>query len=283
MVLRHATDHAVARALGLEHLLEARAEQLLHVGHLARRRRLHLRGDEVFYGDARVDLVYRDASVLDLVDLAAEGVDIAPMRTLLRQNRVVSSIAAELDQKSCFEVFTDPVLADRFLTEAEQQVMRRHVLWTRILSGRKTASPSGEQVDLLEYVGTHRESLVLKPNRSYGGEGIQIGPSMEHGAWESAIDHALTDDTDRWVAQETAHIPEKSFHVLDDAGELRVAPFYVVMGIAPSHYGVAMLVRASRGKVVNIAQQGGTCAVMVSAKALHTAMYRARPAANGKR
>src|SRR5688572_8929997 len=109
---------------------------------------LQLRGEEVFYGDARVDLAYRDASVLDLMDLASDGVDVTPMRTLLRQKRVVSSIAAELDQKSCFELFTDPVLADRFLTEAEQQVMRRHVLWTRILSGRNTTSPSGGTVDL---------------------------------------------------------------------------------------------------------------------------------------
>jgi len=43
---------------------------------------LRLRGDDVFYGDARVDLVYRDASVLDLMDLAAEGVDVTPMRVL---------------------------------------------------------------------------------------------------------------------------------------------------------------------------------------------------------
>lgn len=235
---------------------------------------LQLRGDEVFYGDARVDLVYRDASVQDLVDLASEGVDVTPMRALLKQNRVVSSIAAELDQKSCFEVFTDPVLADRFLTEAEQLVMRRHVLWTRILSDRKSTAPDGRQVDLLEFARTHRESLVLKPNRSYGGEGVLVGPGVEQGAWESGIEQALKDENDRWVVQETAQIPAKSFHLLDDSGELRVEPFNVVMGIAPSNYGVAMLVRASPGRVVNIAQGGGTCAVMVSAKALHTAAYR---------
>jgi hypothetical protein len=62
---------------------------------------LRLCGDEVYYGDVRVDVVYRDASVLDLMEAAEEGVDVAPMRALLRQNRVVSSIAAELDQKSC--------------------------------------------------------------------------------------------------------------------------------------------------------------------------------------
>lgn len=235
---------------------------------------LRLKGNEVYYGDTLVDLAYRDASVLDLVDIASEGVDIMPMRALLQQNRVVSSIAAELDQKSCFEVFTDPALADKYLTEAEQQVMRRHVLWTRILSDRKSTSPQGKPIDLLEYSRTNRESLVLKPNRSYGGEGVLVGPGVEQAEWESGIDRALADQNDRWVVQETARIPVKSFHVLDDSGELHVEPFYVVMGIAPSHYGVAMLVRASQRNVVNIAQQGGTCAVMVSAKALHTAAYR---------
>jgi hypothetical protein len=254
----------------VEYYKERYGHSLLH----ADASELRLKGDEVYYGDARVDLAYRDASVLDLIDIASEGVDIAPMRALLRQNRVVSSIAAELDQKSCFEVLTDPVLADRFLTEAEQQVMRRHVLWTRILSDRRSTAPDGKEVDLLEYARNNRERLVLKPNRSYGGEGVLIGPGVEQGEWESGIERALTDQNDRWVMQETAEIPVKSFHVLDDSGRLHVEPFYVVMGIAPSHYGVAMLVRASPGRVVNIAQGGGTCAVMVSAKALHTAMYR---------
>ncbi len=235
---------------------------------------LSLRGDEVYYGDARVDVVYRDASVLDLIDLASEGVDVAPMRALLRQNRVVSSIAAELDQKSCFEVLTDPILADRFLTEAEQSVMRRHVLWTRILSDRRTTAPDGRTVDLLEFARTNREGLVLKPNRSYGGEGVLVGPGVDQSKWEEGIEGALKDENDRWVLQETAVIPKKSFHILDDSGELQVVPFNVVMGIAPSNYGVAMLVRASPGRVVNVAQGGGTCAVMVSAKALHTAAYR---------
>lgn len=244
---------------------------------------LVLRGDEVYYGDTRVDLLYRDAAVLDLIELAEEGVDVAPMRHMLKQNRVVSSIAAELDQKSCFEVFTDPVLADKFLTEAEQQVMRRHVLWTRIVSERNSTAPDGGTIDLLEFARTHRESLVLKPNRSYGGEGVLVGPGAEQGEWESAINRALVDTTDRWVVQQTAKIPVKSFHVLDDSGQLKVEPFYVVMGIAPSHYGVAMLVRASHSNVVNIAQKGGTCAVMVSAKALHTAMYRAQSAAKPSR
>lgn len=229
---------------------------------------LRLTGDEVLYCDTPVDLVYRDATVLDLIELAEEGVDVEPMRALLRQNRVVSSISAELDQKSCFEVFTDPELAKRFLTVEEQQVMRRHVLWTRIVSDRRTTSPAGERIDLLEYARKERESLVLKPNRSYGGEGVLLGPTVTQSAWDSAIDQALVDD-DRWVVQQVAPIPVKPFHVLDEFNRLRVEPFYVVMGFAPSRYGVALVVRASQQHVVNVAQDGGMCAVMVSAKALH--------------
>lgn len=235
---------------------------------------LRLRGDEVYYGDEKVDLVYRDASVLDLIDMAAEGKDVAPMKALLKQNRVVSSIAAELDQKSCFEIFTDPAIADRFLTVEEQIVMRRHVLWTRIVSDRRTTSPTEVEVDLLEFIRTDRESFVLKPNRSYGGEGVVVGHATGESEWEAAIQHALTDENDRWVVQQAAQIPVKSFHVLDDSGKLHVEPFNVVMGLAPSHFGVAMMVRASQSHVVNIAQHGGLCAVMVSAKALHTAAYR---------
>jgi hypothetical protein len=229
---------------------------------------LRLRGDEVYYGDACVDLAYRDGSVLDLLELADEGVDIEPMRALLKQNRMVSSIAAELDQKSCFEVFTTPDLTERFFTVEERHVLRRHVLWTRVVSERRTVCPNGSRVDLPEHIRAERESLVLKPNRMYGGEGVLVGPSATPSEWNAAVDAALADEEQRWVVQQLASIPVKSFHVLEEHDDLRVEPFYVVMGFAPTRYGVALVSRASQRHVVNVAQQGGMCAAMVSAKAL---------------
>jgi hypothetical protein len=231
----------------------------------------HHRG-EVWYGDARADLVYRDASVLDLLAYEKEGVDVSPMRTLFRENRVVSSISAELDQKSCFELFTDPVLAERFFTAEERQVMRRHVLWTRILSERYTTSPTGERIDLLEHARTERESFVLKPNRSYGGDGVLVGHGVTQGAWEAALESSLADEQ-RWVLQQTAPIPVKTFHVLDEEDRVHMEPFYVVMGFAPNRYGVALMARASQRQVVNVAQHGGMCAVMVGATALHSGVF----------
>jgi uncharacterized circularly permuted ATP-grasp superfamily protein len=190
------------------------------------------------------------------------------MRALLKQNRMVSSITAELDQKSAFEVFTDSDLAERFFTAEERQVLRRHVLWTRLVSDRRTVCPNGSRVQLLEFIRDERETLVLKPNRMYGGEGVLVGPLVTQSEWETALDAALADRDERWVVQQIAPIPVKAFHVLDEHDDLQVEPFYTVMGFAPTRYGVALVSRASQQHVVNVALQGGMCAAMVSAKAL---------------
>jgi len=222
---------------------------------------LRLEGGEVCYEDHVVDLAYRDYSVLDLVQLAAEGVDVEPMRKLFRENRVISSIGAELDQKSCWEVFTDPALADRYFTDEERAVFRRHILWTRLLAERRTQLPGGEDGDLLEYTRREQETLVIKPNRGYGGDGVTIGHTLTRSEWERAIDAALADE-ERWVVQRLAGIPVVEFPTLGPDGVLVPEPFYTVMGFAPGPDGVAILARASQRQVVNVAQRGGMCAVM---------------------
>src|SRR5947209_7084752 len=217
---------------------------------------------EVYYGGQRVGLVYRDYPVYDLIALEKEGVDVEPMRTLFRENRVISSITAELDQKSCWEVLTDPQFTQKYFNADERQIFRRHILWTRILSDRETRLPDGRDGDLLEYVRREHETLVLKPNRSYGGEGVLIGPALTQPEWESAVERALA-DKDRWVVQKLASIPVGEFPVVGPDGRVHVEPFHVVMGFAPTTDGVAVLGRASQKQVVNVAQRGGICAVLV--------------------
>ena len=221
---------------------------------------LTLSGEEVLYNGDPVDLAYRDYAVADLISLEHEGIDVDPMRELFRQNRIISSIAAELDQKSCWEVLTDPQFA-RFFSAEERQVFRRHILWTRLVSDRVTQFPGGGTGPLLDYIRNEQESLVLKPNRAYGGTGVQIGHTMSSGEWGAALDKALA-DSERWVVQQLASIPVSEFPVIDAEGRVHMEPFYVVMGFAPSKYGLSILARGSQKQVVNVAQRGGLCAVM---------------------
>ena len=225
---------------------------------------LELRQGTVWHAGQRVDLAYRDYGVADLLELSDEGIDVEPMRVLLRENRVISSIAADLDQKACWEVLTDPRLCQQYFTPEERQLFQRHILWTRVLSDRRTVLPDGRLGHLLDYARASHESLVLKPNRAYGGDGIVIGPAVTRDEWERAMSDALADPDDRWVVQQLASIPVREFPVIGADGAVHIEPFYTVMGFAASEDGVAILARASQKQVVNVAQHGGLCGVLVS-------------------
>ena len=70
-------------------------------------------------------------------------------------------------------------------------------------------------------------------------------------------------DVDRWVAQELASIPVSEFPLVGPDGKVYYEPFYTVMGFASTQYGMSILGRASQKQVVNVAQRGGMCVMMM--------------------
>jgi carboxypeptidase Taq len=229
-------------------------------------RELRLVGDEIYLEDVRVDIAYRDYETRDLIALSErEGNDLAAVRALFRQNRMVSSVGGDFDHKSGWELLTDPEIADRHFTGEERRLFERHVLWTRLLSARRTSLPRGEG-DLPEFTRAHREVLVLKPNRGYGGADIHIGRLTTQSDWDALIERALSsaEDCDRnWVVQSLTQLPVYEFPVVDDAGRVHEEPFYAVMGFAPTDGGLGMLCRVSQKQVVNVAQHGGLAAALI--------------------
>jgi len=228
---------------------------------------LQLKDGEVYYEDERVDIGYRDYEVRDLIELEHdEGLDIGPFRALFKGNRIVSSLAGEFDHKSCWEVLTEPQFTQKYFTADERQVFRRHILWTRILADRRTTMPDGETGSLLEFARRDQELLVMKPNRSYGGDRVILGPSTTQADWEAALQEAVTSaekGEEDWVVQRLARIPVNEFPVVRPDGTVDIEPFYTVMGLAPTRYGLSILGRASQKQVVNVAQRGGMCGVLI--------------------
>ncbi|HEU4617894.1 MAG TPA: hypothetical protein VFV10_07620, partial [Gammaproteobacteria bacterium] len=227
---------------------------------------LRLVGDEVYYEDACIDVAYRDYEIRDLLALEKEtGQELAAIRALFRQNRIVSSIGGDLDHKSCWELLTDDDLASRFFSTAERQLFRRHILWTRLVSARRTTTPYGD-ADLPEFVRTHREELVLKPNRGYGGAGVHLGLAMTQGEWEALLDDALAAQDDPYrssVVQAVTTLPVHLFPVVDRGGRVHSEPYYAVMGFAATEHGLGIICRVSQKQVVNVAQRGGLAAVLI--------------------
>src|SRR5205814_504131 len=113
------------------------------------------------------------------------------------------------------------------------------------------------------FVRKQHDILVLKPNRSYGGDRVIIGHSLTQSEWDREVDTALA-DAEPWVVQRLAMLPVSEFPVIDQDGTVHVEPFYIVMGFAPTKYGLGIVGRASQKQVVNVAQRGGMCGVLVA-------------------
>lgn len=229
---------------------------------------LWIKDGDVFHGDTCIDVVYRDYEVRDLIELEEElGKPLDGMRQLFRENRVVSSLVGDFDHKSCWEVLTDPAIAEKYFSAEECRLFRRHVLWTRVVRERRTTLPHSAEGDLVEFIRTHREELVLKPNRSYGGEGVTIGAATSAADWEARIGEALEgeDDPDlSWVVQRATRLPVAEFPIVSAEGRVFHEPFYAVMGFAPTENGLGTMCRVSQKQVVNVAQHGGMAAVLTA-------------------
>jgi carboxypeptidase Taq len=252
----------VEQSLLLEHLSARFQAKIVH----ADPRDLRERDGEVWLGDDRIDVAYRDYEVRDLLAVERDdGVDLAPIKRLFRENRMVSGVGGEFDHKSSFELLTDPEFTARHFSPEERRIFAKHVSWTRLISERRTTLWDGSTVDLPTFARDHREELVLKPNRGYGGTGILIGPSVDEATWARAVDEALACATDPHrgaVIQRLVELPVNDFPVVDEKGHVHDEPFYTVMGFAPTSGGLGVLCRASQKQVVNVAQRGGVVAVL---------------------
>jgi hypothetical protein len=208
--------------------------------------------------------VYRDAEIGEYIALEEEGSDMSALRAAFMKNQVVSSIAGEFDHKSTFEVLTTPELASHF-TQKQQKIFRQHVLWTRIVRETKSTDLDGQPVDLVPWLRRNKDRLVLKPNRSFGGMGIVVGPHVDLATWDEGIAAALAPEaaeTGGVVAQRYVDVKVKDFPILSD-GAVSLEEFYVVCGFLATARGVGILGRASKKRVVNVGQKGGLTAVLV--------------------
>lgn len=228
-------------------------------------RELHVRDDELYAGDVPIDVVYREGEIAMFVGMQEEGGDLRALELAFLRNQVVSSFSGEFDHKSTFEVLTTPELASHF-TQAQQQIFQRHVLWTRMLRETRTTSPDGDEIDLLPWLRRNKDRLVLKPNRSFGGLGVVVGPHVDLAQWDDALAEALAPDAAElggWVAQQFVDVRVEEFPVLGERG-ITLEEMYVVCGFFATDRGLATLGRASKRRVVNVGQKGGLTAILVA-------------------
>lgn len=207
-----------------------------------------------------VDLLYRDTELLELFEMAdGRPEKLEGMRQAFLRNQVISSIAGEFDHKSVWELFTNPEFSRHF-TLRQRALFRKHILWTRLIRPRRTTDPRGKTMDLELYARRNRETLLIKPNRLYGGEGVVFGHTVTQLAWERQLDRAFH-RASTYVIQQATQVRAELFPVPSPDGKIRLEPFYVVTGFAATRDGLAVLGRASKESVVNVSRKGGLIAI----------------------
>jgi hypothetical protein len=208
----------------------------------------------------RVDVVYRNIELRDLAELEANGADVSGLKAAASAGQLLSSTYGELDHKSLWEVLGSSEF-NGSLSALERKMIARHIPWTRLLSERRVDGPDGKRVDLAAFVRRQRARLVLKPNRSCGGQGVTIGAVTTPSAWEKTLAAALA-HPDTWVAQELIPIPRRRTVVEGPSGRYRTKTVYAVYGLYGSPSAISFVGRASANPVVNVMQGGGMLGIL---------------------
>jgi uncharacterized circularly permuted ATP-grasp superfamily protein len=197
-------------------------------------------------GAEHIDLVYRRVLINDIVARPAECqalVNAYRARAVCVANTLRCKIP---HKKAFFAILTDDRFKHLFSAE-ERTLIRRHVPWTRVVH-------DGPIVDRLR---DSRETLVLKPNDEYGGAGVMLGWETTTGAWDAAIERAISDRPGAWIAQERIEVRREIFPVCTDDG---IVERDMLVDFAPYLFRgrvAGYLTRLSSTGLANVTSGGG--------------------------
>ena len=205
-------------------------------------------------GDFEIDIVYKRLLVNEYLPIVSE----AP--ALLDAYRagaicMVNSFRSKLiHKKALFAVLTDERRASLF-NGNEREAIRAHIPWTRVVKAEKT-DYFGEQIDLLEFIRSNRDKLVLKPNDDYGGHGIFIGWNCDAAEWNNALEEALADGD--YVTQQRVPTAREVFPALTNHGTVEFAEQLVDLDplLFNGKVGSAFT-RLSSTELANVSSGGG--------------------------
>ncbi len=210
-------------------------------------------------GGFEIDLVYKRILTNDCVEKPAEtralvdacrGMDIC----------LINPFRAKIvHKKSVFAVLTHEK-NEYLFNRAELSVVRKHIPWTRVITEEKTIY-RGRNVDLVDYIASHKDDFVIKPNDEYGGKGVTLGKEATTEAWNAAINDALNGEP--FVVQEIVELPRVRFPRFVN-GSLQYEN--MVVDLDPYVFGQkvdGVLTRLSSSSLANVTAGGGTTPTFV--------------------
>ncbi|WP_408956392.1 glutathionylspermidine synthase family protein [Natroniella sp. ANB-PHB2] len=181
-------------------------------------RELTYNGNNLYNDDFRVDLIYRRAVTLDLMEhyqeidgfLAAyrnqDVCVVGPIRSQIIHNKVIFSILHNQKQND-------------FLDEAEKKFIKQHIPLTF------NYQPTSKK--LVNQVRNNKDQFVLKPMDLYGGQGVVIGKELTDQEWKTKLEGV---EPGTHLVQEYCPLPSHDLAVFKE-GELKFEAFKYILGL----------------------------------------------------
>lgn len=136
-----------------------------------------------------------------------------------------------LASKAALAVLSDETVVGQLGADLRNR-LAAHVPWTRVLEPRRTMF-EGHEIDLLPWVERHREGLILKPVRGYGGIGITVGREVSPEAWGDAVAAAVQSGTagHPFIAQQVFDPDPVPVVFMDATGQVTATDTISVNGV----------------------------------------------------
>ena len=242
-------------------ILKARFEKMGVPTLVADPRDLTFDGKKLTAHGKKIELVYRRVLMNDIVAKPAECAALVDAYTA-NAVCVANSFRCKIPHvKTFFAVLTDERNYALF-SPPERKIIAQHVPWTRVVADVRTTHGT-ESVDLLAFMRTERENLVLKPSDEYGGTGVTLGWETSESAWETAIQATLSspgpkNDGACWIIQERIPIRREVFPYITASGDVEFHDMLV--DFAPYLFRgklAGYLTRLSATGLANVTSGGG--------------------------
>src|SRR5262249_10880138 len=175
-------------------------------------RELEIREGKLHHGEFRIDMVYRRVltnELLDKIDECTAFVQAYKTRAAVFVN---SFRTKYVHKRMLFGVLTDERHRHLF-THGEREAISSSIPWTRRVEPVITVFDE-KTVDLLEFIRSNRQNLVLKPNDDYGGHGIYIWLGGKKTEWGQAIGNALKGE---YLVQSRVATARETFPYVDQS------------------------------------------------------------------
>lgn len=213
----------------------------------------------------RIDLVYRRVLMTDIV---ARPVECEALVRAYSAKAVcmANTLRCKLPHKKAFFAVLTDERFNTFFSAHEQQVIAQHVPWTRVLRDEKTTY-QGRNVDLVALIREHRDRYVIKPNDEYGGSGVMLGWETDQGAWDNAIETAISQPRRVLLVQEKIAVRREVFPLVSSNSESHRVDFRdMLVDFAPYLFRgklAGYLTRLSATGLANVTSGGGQVPVFV--------------------